>query len=119
MSCYGYAGGGCDVERNADLLLEGLEWLRGLGGVPAFLVGDLNCRLADTGLEGLLGMAGWRDLLAAGGPTCVRSHGAPSRIDYVLANSAAANIVERVGLRWDLGFATQAALQVELRTARC
>ena len=62
-------------------------------------------------------MAGWRDMLAAGGATCVPSQGEPSRIDYVLANSTALGLVERVGLRWDLGFATHAALQVEFRTA--
>ena len=39
-----------------------------------------------------------------------------SRIDYVFANSTAISLVERVGLRWDLGFATHAALQV-FRTA--
>ncbi|CAK0862848.1 unnamed protein product [Prorocentrum cordatum] len=114
---YGYAGGRTDRGRNADLILEGLEWLRGLGGAPALLVGDLNCNVAESGLEGLLGMAGWRDLLAAAGPTCIPSDGAPSRLDYVLANPEALGLVERVGIRWDLGFATHAALWVELRAS--
>ena len=52
LNVYGYAGGRSDLDRNADLVLEGLEWLRGLGGAPAFLVGDLNCRLADQGSMG-------------------------------------------------------------------
>ena len=52
LHCYGYAGGRADLERNTALVLEGLTWLQGLGGAPALLVGDLNCRLADTGLDG-------------------------------------------------------------------
>ena len=76
LNVYGYAGGRADAERNADLLLEGLEWLRGLGGAPAFLVGDLNGSVREFGLEGLLGMVGWTGLLAAAGPTCIPSHGA-------------------------------------------
>ena len=43
------------------------------------------------------------------------SHGEASRIDYLLANPAALSIVEGVSLRWDLGFATHAALMVEFR----
>ncbi|CAK0837858.1 unnamed protein product, partial [Prorocentrum cordatum] len=93
MNCYGYAGGRPDSERNADLILEGLEWLRGLGGVPAFMVGDFNCSLSEVGLDALLGLAGWRDLLAALGPTCAPSSGSPSRIDYVLASPAALDMV--------------------------
>eukprot|EP00959_Pyramimonas_sp_CCMP1952_P024968 523996-Pyramimonas_sp.AAC.1 len=62
-------------------------------------------------------MAGWKDLLAAAGPTRIPSHGAPSRIDYALANAEAQALVTRVGLRWDLGLATHAALLVELRVA--
>ncbi|CAK0847227.1 unnamed protein product, partial [Prorocentrum cordatum] len=107
LNVYGYAGGRTDRERNADLILEGLEWLRGLGGAPALLVGDLNCNVAESGLEGLLGMAGWRDLLRL----------ALRALDYVLANQEALGLVERVGIRWDLGFATHAALWVELRAS--
>ncbi|CAK0863527.1 unnamed protein product, partial [Prorocentrum cordatum] len=107
MNCYGY--------RNADLILEAVEWVRGLGDVPAFVVGDLNCQLASSGLDGLLAMAGWRDLLAAAGPTCIPSQKAPSRIDYVLGNPAAQDIVETVGLRWDLGLATHAALLMTIK----
>ena len=117
VNCYGYAGGPPDLERNADLLLEGLAWLSGLGGAPALLVGDLNCSLRDAGMEGLLGVAGWKDLLAALGPTCIPSHGAPSRLDYVLANAGAQAMVARVGLRWDLGLATHGALLVEFQVA--
>ncbi|CAK0850846.1 unnamed protein product [Prorocentrum cordatum] len=86
LDCYGYAGGAPDAERN---VLEGLEWLHGLGGAPMLLVGDLNCSIRDSRLEGLLGMAGPR-------PWWLRA---------------------RVGLRWDLGLATHAALLVELRVA--
>ncbi|CAK0906076.1 unnamed protein product [Prorocentrum cordatum] len=115
LNVYVCAGGRIDPERNADLILEGLEWIRGLGGAPALLVGDLNCNVADSGLEGLLGLAGWRDVLAAAGPTCIPSDGAPSRQDYALVNPEALGLIERVGIRWDLGFATRAALWVELR----
>eukprot|EP00959_Pyramimonas_sp_CCMP1952_P076504 1598637-Pyramimonas_sp.AAC.1 len=59
-------------------------------------------------------MAGWQDILAVAGPTCLPSSGRPSRIDYVLANRAAAEHVVSAGLRWDLGLATHAALEVEL-----
>ncbi|CAK0820999.1 unnamed protein product [Prorocentrum cordatum] len=115
LNCYGYAGGQSDRERNVNLLIEAAGWLQGLGQAPAFLVGDLNFRIGDSGFEGVLGMAGWRDLLAAAGPTCLPSSGEPSRIDYVLANPQALGLVQRVGLRWDLGIATHAALLVELR----
>eukprot|EP00959_Pyramimonas_sp_CCMP1952_P148735 3111192-Pyramimonas_sp.AAC.1 len=117
MNCYGYAGGRCDEERNADLILEGLQWLRGLGAVPAFLVGDLNCSLEAVGLSGVLAMAGWRDLLAAAGPTCVPTHGTPSRLDYILANAEAMSMVDRVSIRWDLGLAMHAALLVTFRAS--
>ena len=78
LHCYGYAGGRADLERNTALVLEGLTWLQGLGGAPALLVGDLNCSLADTGLEGPMAMSGWSDLLARAGPTCLPSQGRPS-----------------------------------------
>ncbi|CAK0806917.1 unnamed protein product [Prorocentrum cordatum] len=55
----------CEQGRNADLILEDLMWLRGLGAAPAFLAGDLNCSLEAVGLSGVLAVAGWRDLLAA------------------------------------------------------
>ncbi|CAK0848334.1 unnamed protein product [Prorocentrum cordatum] len=118
MNCYGYAGGRQDIDRNADLILEGVGWLRSLGDAPALLVGDLNCRLADTGLDGLLAMAGWPDLLRAAGPTCIPSQGEPSRIDYALANESAAGMVTQVGLRWDFGLAMHAALLVTVRVGR-
>lgn len=117
LNCYGYAGGRADLERNTALVLEGLTWLQGLGGAPALLVGDLNCRLADTGLEGPMAMAGWSDLLALAGPTCLPSQGAPSRIDYALANREARSLVCGAGLRWDLGLASHGALEVEFRLA--
>lgn len=114
MNCYGYAGGRADLERNTDLILEGIAWLQSLGGAPALLVGDLNCAVEDTGAAGVLGMAGWRDILAQAGPTCIPSEGEPSRLDYVLANREARDLIGRAELRWDLGLATHAALEVEL-----
>lgn len=117
VNCYGYAGGRADLERNAALVLDGVTWLQCLGGVPALLVGDLNCKLEESGLEGPLGLAGWSDLLAHAGPTCVPSQGDPTRIDYALANRPARDMVRRVALRWDLGLATHAALELELDVA--
>ena len=49
MNCYGYAEGRHGLDRNADLLMEGIAWLNSQCGVPAFLVGDLNCDIAATG----------------------------------------------------------------------
>ncbi|CAK0845440.1 unnamed protein product, partial [Prorocentrum cordatum] len=116
MNCYG-SGGRCDEERNADLILEGLQWLRGLGAVPAFLVGDLNCNLEAVGLAGVMAMAGWRDLLAAARPTCMPTHGTPSRLDCIVANAEAMGMVERISNRWDLGLAMHAALLVTFRAS--
>ncbi|CAK0858704.1 unnamed protein product, partial [Prorocentrum cordatum] len=107
-----------DIDRNADLISQGVGWHRSLGDAPALLVGDLNCRLADIGLDGLLAMAGWRDLLGAAGPTCIPSQGEPSRIDYALANESAAGMVTQVGLRWGLGLAMHAALLVTIQVGR-
>eukprot|EP00959_Pyramimonas_sp_CCMP1952_P174301 3642552-Pyramimonas_sp.AAC.1 len=59
-------------------------------------------------------MAGWPDALAQAGPICLPSPGGPSRIDYVFANALAMERVAAAGLRWDLGLATHAALEVGL-----
>ena len=84
------------------------------GYVPALLVGDFNLVLQGTGVETLLAMAGWSDVLARAGPTCLPSSGTPSRIDYVLANGAALEHIVFAGLRWDLGLTTHAALELEI-----
>eukprot|EP00972_Heterocapsa_arctica_P116298 16452349-Heterocapsa_arctica.AAC.1 len=59
-------------------------------------------------------MAGWADVLAGAGPTCLPSNGLPSRIDYVLASRPAMAMIRRAALRWDLGLATHAALVLDL-----
>eukprot|EP00974_Lingulodinium_polyedra_P099787 9666727-Lingulodinium_polyedra.AAC.1 len=69
--------------------MRAVPWLRSLGDVPAFTVGDLNCTLEGAGIEGVILMAGWSDLLGDVGPTCVPSAGNPSRIDVVFASRAA------------------------------
>ncbi len=114
VQLYGYADGATKNEDNEHLVLLALAWLRSLGDVPALIVGDLNLVLRGSGVEPLLSMAGWHDILAQAGPTCLPSSGAPSRIDYVLANRSALVYVRAAGLRWDLGLATHAALEVEL-----
>eukprot|EP00974_Lingulodinium_polyedra_P061888 5974017-Lingulodinium_polyedra.AAC.1 len=62
-------------------------------------------------------MAGWTDLLRDAGPTCFPSSGAPSRIDRAIANRRAREWVVGAGLRWDLGIATHAAIQVDFQAA--
>ena len=114
VQVYGHADGLAAADDNEALLIAAVSWLRSLGGVPALLVGDFNLVLRGTSVEPLLAMAGWRDLLARAGPTCLPSSGNPSRIDHVLANGATMEHVVTAGLRWDLGLATHAALEVEL-----
>eukprot|EP00974_Lingulodinium_polyedra_P057548 5538772-Lingulodinium_polyedra.AAC.1 len=60
-------------------------------------------------------MAGWADLLRETGPTRFPSPGAPSRIDRALANSRAREWIIGAELRWDLGIATHAAMQIDFR----
>eukprot|EP00974_Lingulodinium_polyedra_P105224 10188932-Lingulodinium_polyedra.AAC.1 len=47
------------------------------------------------------------------GPTCYPSSGAPSRIDRALANRRAREWLVSAELRWDLGIATHAGLQLD------
>eukprot|EP00974_Lingulodinium_polyedra_P044372 4257559-Lingulodinium_polyedra.AAC.1 len=58
-------------------------------------------------------MAGWSDLLRDAGPTCYPSSGAPSRIDRAIANRRAREWLVSAELRWDLGIATHAGLQLD------
>eukprot|EP00974_Lingulodinium_polyedra_P094873 9194458-Lingulodinium_polyedra.AAC.1 len=69
--------------------MSAISWLRSLGDAPALVVGDINCSIASTGIEGVLAMSGWTDLLADAGNTCYPSSGNPSRIDMVFANRGA------------------------------
>ena len=66
---YGYGEGGRQAEEfNASLVLTAAAWLRSLGDVPAFVVGDFTLRLAEAGVDAPLAMAGWADVLAHAGP---------------------------------------------------
>jgi ribonuclease HI len=117
IQLYGRADGSrVSSDFNASLVTAAVGWLRSLGDVPALVVGDFNCSLADAAIDGPLAMAGWTDVFASAGPTCIPSNGAPSRIDYVLASRPAKNLIERATLRWDLGLATHAALVLEMRS---
>eukprot|EP00974_Lingulodinium_polyedra_P095254 9229552-Lingulodinium_polyedra.AAC.1 len=89
VQLYGWADGRAAAADNARLLLCAVSWVRSLGDVPALIVGDLNCTLEGTGIEGILSMAGWTELLGDAGPTCVPSASNPSRIDFVLASRSA------------------------------
>ena len=114
LNVYGRPGGARDEVFNAQLLLEGMAQVRSFGRVPAVVMGDLNLNLESAGVVGLLGVSGWHDLLAGAGHTCVPTRGQPSRLDYALANSEFMGLVEGAELRWDLGLATHAAVQVDL-----
>eukprot|EP00974_Lingulodinium_polyedra_P133540 11226045-Lingulodinium_polyedra.AAC.1 len=59
-------------------------------------------------------MSGWSDMLAEAGHACYPSSGTPSRIDVVFANRGARARARSARIRWDLGIATHAALQVDL-----
>ena len=115
VQIYGHADGAVKDEDNAKLIIAAMAWLRSLGDVPSLIVGDFNLVLQGSAVEPLLAMSGWTDVLAPAGVTCLPSNGAPSRIDYVLANRPALAHVAAAGLRWDLGLATHAALELELR----
>ncbi|CAK0881315.1 unnamed protein product [Prorocentrum cordatum] len=114
MHVCGHADGPAAAEDKEALLLAAVSWLRSLGDVPALLVRGFNLVLHGASVEPLLAMAGWPDALAQAGPICLPSPGGPSRIDYVFANALAMERVAAAGLRWDLGLATHAALEVGL-----
>eukprot|EP00974_Lingulodinium_polyedra_P076400 7393888-Lingulodinium_polyedra.AAC.1 len=69
--------------------MAAIVWVRSLGDVPSLVVGDFNATVQTTGIDGVLAMAGWSDLLAPAGVTCLPSNGNASRIDALLANRAA------------------------------
>eukprot|EP00974_Lingulodinium_polyedra_P076256 7381406-Lingulodinium_polyedra.AAC.1 len=66
-----------------------MAWFRSLGDVPAFIVWDVNVAFDQSGVEGVMAMSGWSDLLRDAGPTCYPTSGTPSRIDRAIANRRA------------------------------
>eukprot|EP00974_Lingulodinium_polyedra_P119594 11171738-Lingulodinium_polyedra.AAC.1 len=58
-------------------------------------------------------MSGWTDALRDAGPTCFPTSGTPSRIDRALVNRRAREWLQGAELRWDLGIATHAGLQLD------
>eukprot|EP00974_Lingulodinium_polyedra_P112291 10863203-Lingulodinium_polyedra.AAC.1 len=58
-------------------------------------------------------MSGWTDVLRDEGPTCYPTSGCPSRIDRALVNRRAREWLQGAQLRWDLGIATHAGLQLD------
>jgi endonuclease/exonuclease/phosphatase family metal-dependent hydrolase len=116
VQLYGVADGSrAATDFNASLMLAAVAWLRSLGDVPSLVVGDFNLDIAHAAIDAPLAMAGWVDVLAEAGPTCIPSTGAPSRIDYVFANRPAKAFIRAASVRWDLGLATHAALELEIR----
>jgi ribonuclease HI len=116
VQLYGIADGSkAAADFNASLVLAAVAWLSSLGDVPMLVVGDFNLNIAHAAIDAPLAMAGWVDVMAEAGPTCIPSNGAPSRIDYVLASRPATALIETASLRWDLGLATHAALVLEMR----
>ncbi len=78
------------------------------------VAGDFNLDPHGSPIWGPAHMAGWRDVRADAGPTCQVAGAAPSRIDYVLVNRPAAEMVTGFELQWDTGMRTHAALVVDL-----
>eukprot|EP00974_Lingulodinium_polyedra_P089961 8722014-Lingulodinium_polyedra.AAC.1 len=101
------------AQANLAVVVQAVAWLGSLGDVPALIVGDFNVALDQSGVEGVLAMAGWSDLLRDAGPTCYPTSGAPSRIDRAVANRRAREWLVSAELRWDLGIATHAGLQLD------
>eukprot|EP00974_Lingulodinium_polyedra_P087728 8506316-Lingulodinium_polyedra.AAC.1 len=58
-------------------------------------------------------MSGWTVALRDEGPTCYPASGSPSRIDRALVNRRAREWLQGAELRWDLGIATHAGLQMD------
>ena len=115
IQIYGSAEGGKIAgEFNGSLVLAAVAWIRSLGDVPALVVGDFNMSLASAAIDAPLAMAGWADVFAHAGPTCIPSNGDPSRIDYVLASRPARDLIVGGSIRWDLGLATHAALVLDM-----
>ena len=99
----------------AALVMSALAWTAEQGALPVFICGDFNHAPLPSSAAGPLAVAGFRDLTAGLGPTTRPSHGAGRPIDKIFANRAAAALVRSVRLRWDLGLATHAAVQVTLQ----
>ena len=104
-----------DISFNETLVLEAVAAARAMGVLPTLLLGDLNFDLGDSELRGLLGVAGWVDLLKSAGGTCYPSRGAPSRLDYALASPEAVGLISGARLRWDLGVATHGVVELDLQ----
>ena len=86
-----------------------------LGNVPCFLGGDFQADPLPAGAALPLDLAGWSDLGRGLGPTCRPGGGKAERvIDYLFCNAPARALARGVSLRWDLGFATHGAFQVDL-----
>eukprot|EP00974_Lingulodinium_polyedra_P045745 4385502-Lingulodinium_polyedra.AAC.1 len=63
-------------------------------------------------------MAGWANLLADTGDTRVQPTGTPYTIDAVLTNRGARAWVKFARLRWDVGLATHAAIEIAFDMAK-
>eukprot|EP00974_Lingulodinium_polyedra_P020881 2019276-Lingulodinium_polyedra.AAC.1 len=66
---YGESDGARSAEANLAVVVDAMAWLRSLGDVPALIVGDFNVALDQSGIEGVMAMTGWADLLRDAGPT--------------------------------------------------
>ena len=95
-----------------ELVQAAMAVAAGLGPVPIFLGGDFNKFPLPLHAQFLL--AAWTDLTAHddGATTLPGGGRSGRRIDRVFCNHAALALGPRAAVRWDLGLATHAAIQV-------
>ena len=111
--CQAQAGGPSAATACERLVHRALGIAAELGQVPCVIVGDFNQDPLPASAAAECALSGWRDVGTHLGPTTSPGAGREGRrIDRVLANSQAAQALRSVRLRWDLGIATHAVLEV-------
>ena len=105
------AAAGVCAEMLGLVLAEAAE----VGQLPCFILGGFNQDPLPTAAAAALALGGWRDLGERHGVTTRPGGGRVGRrVDRVCANAAAAQLVTKVGLRWDIGVATHGVIEVVL-----
>ena len=114
--CQSQVGGPSAATACERLVHRALGIAAELGQVPCVIVGDFNQDPLPALAAAECALSGWRDLGSQLGPTTSPGAGrAGRRIDRILANSQAAQALQAVRLRWDLGIATHAVLEATFR----
>ena len=115
--CQSLEGGPRAVDACNRLVHQALGIAALLGQVPCVIVGDFNQDPMPHLATAECALSGWRDVAAAlGVTTCPGGGREGRRIDRVFANSQAAQAIAAVRLRWDLGVAAHAAIEVVVRS---